>query len=87
MLLAAIFLLISCGRNHEGWVRINQLGYRPGDVKVAVYMGKGSNDLRSFRVVDAVTGKVILEKEGYFKNGSDGTVHRLLQAQFHRGER
>ena len=67
MLLAAIIMLISCGRSHEGWVRINQLGYRPDDVKVAVFMGKGTNDLRSFRVVDAVTGKVILEKKDISK--------------------
>ena len=67
VLLTAVILLISCGRSHEGWVRINQLGYRPGDLKVAVYMGNGTNDLRSFRVVDAITGKVILEKKDISK--------------------
>jgi len=61
---AVIILAASCKGKDEGWIRINQLGYRPGDVKVAVFMGKGSNELQSFRVIDAVTGKLVLEKTG-----------------------
>ncbi len=59
---AVMILSISCKGKSEEQVRINQLGYRPGDVKVAVFMGKDRNDLKSFRLVDAETGRVVLEK-------------------------
>jgi len=64
---AAMILLVSCNRRYEGWVRINQLGYRPDDVKVAVFLGLGGTDLKSFRIIDAATGKVILEKDDAVK--------------------
>jgi endoglucanase len=48
----------------EEWIRINQLGYRTGDIKVAVFLSKESKNLKSFKVVDAYTGKV----EMRFKN-------------------
>lgn len=82
MILAAVILLISCRRSREGWVRINQLGYRPGDVKVAVYMGKGESDLRSFRVVDAATGKVILEKKDISKTDPMEPFTRCYRLNF-----
>lgn len=63
----ALTILVSCSGHNEGWIRINQLGYRPGDVKVAVFMGKGGNDLRSFRVINTVDGKVVLEKKDLIK--------------------
>lgn len=65
---AAMILLISCNSKDEGWVRINQLGYRPGDVKVAVFMGKGPDDLRSFRVINSATGKVVVEKKDILRS-------------------
>ncbi|MBN2612952.1 MAG: cellulase, partial [Bacteroidales bacterium] len=64
---AAMILLISCNGRNEGWVRINQLGYRPDDVKVAVFMGLGGTDPKSFRIIDASTGKVIVEKDDAVK--------------------
>ncbi len=65
--LTALILFISCGGKNEGWVRINQLGYRPDDVKVAVFIGLGGIDLKSFRIIDASTGRVILEKNDAVK--------------------
>ena len=50
---------ISCNHEQSDWIRINQLGYRPGDVKVAVYLSKEPVNLKSFRIIDAVTGKVV----------------------------
>lgn len=64
---AAMILIVSCNGRYEGWVRINQLGYRPDDVKVAVFLGLGGTDLKSFRIIDAATGKVILEKDDAVK--------------------
>ncbi|MFZ0283198.1 MAG: glycoside hydrolase family 9 protein [Bacteroidales bacterium] len=55
-------LTLSCRKENNCWVRINQLGYRSDDIKVAVFISAKSVNLKSFRLVDATTGKCILEK-------------------------
>jgi endoglucanase len=39
------------------WIRINQLGYTPGGVKVAVWCSKENADLTTFELIDSATGK------------------------------
>jgi endoglucanase len=55
-------LLLSCQKNNDEWIRINQLGYRKNDTKVAVFIALGNKDLKSFRLIDAATGKIAFEK-------------------------
>jgi peptidoglycan/xylan/chitin deacetylase (PgdA/CDA1 family) len=55
------FLLISCNnQKKDAWIRINQLGYRTNDIKVAVFMSKEDINLESFQVIDVTTGEVAL---------------------------
>lgn len=56
--LITLFLLqMGCKRQGQ-YVRVNQIGYRPGDIKVAVFLSKKPVSIRSFNLVDASTGKV-----------------------------
>jgi len=41
------------------WIRINQLGYQPGGVKVAVWCSQTKTALSAFRLMDARTGKEV----------------------------
>ncbi|HVF82061.1 MAG TPA: glycoside hydrolase family 9 protein [Flavisolibacter sp.] len=41
------------------WIRINQLGYKPNSVKVAVWCAKEAASIQAFQVVDATTNKVV----------------------------
>jgi endoglucanase len=43
------------------WIRINQLGYTPAGIKVAVWGSKSSGQLRRFELVDAETNKVVFK--------------------------
>ena len=43
------------------WVRINQVGYLPTDVKVAVYISLDSGNVGRFELRDALTGKVVFK--------------------------
>jgi hypothetical protein len=63
LLFSTSLLLLSCLKKNDEWIRINQLGYRTNDPKVAVFIALGNKDLKSFRLVDAVSEKVILEKK------------------------
>ena len=60
-LLAAV---ISFGAQAGEWVRVNQLGYLPDDIKVAVYLNSeavasANAQENMFQLVDAVNGKVV----------------------------
>jgi endoglucanase len=44
----------------SSWIRINQLGYTPGGVKVAVWCSKESRTIGSFQLIDAATKKVVM---------------------------
>jgi endoglucanase len=56
-------LTISCTRETDKWIRINQLGYRTNDIKVAVFLSKKNLSLGSYKVIDVYTGKTILTFE------------------------
>lgn len=43
----------------QQWIRVNQLGYLPNDMKVAVWVSKEHKKPQSFRIVNKITGKVV----------------------------
>ena len=45
----------------QSWIRINQLGYLPESVKVAVFISAESVALKDFSIHDAVTDKIVLK--------------------------
>ena len=66
--LAAVFLGIFCiaflsftskKPIEDAWIRINQLGYKPGGVKVAVWGSKSQTTISNFQLVDASSGEVV----------------------------
>ena len=56
---AAVTVLLAVlpvlGARADSWIRINQLGYLPGSVKVAVYISQDPGAEKSFTVYDALT--------------------------------
>ena len=59
--IAVIFLFSFTHKQEEtrSWIRINQLGYQPGNVKVAVWCSKDSSQIKTFQLIDAVTKKFV----------------------------
>ena len=43
----------------NGWIRINQLGYLPQSVKVAVLMNEEDVRLTDYRIVNYFTGETV----------------------------
>ena len=56
--LVASFTVIA-GDTTDSWIRINQLGYQPSGVKVAVWCSKQKDQLTDFQVVNANSHKVV----------------------------
>jgi len=42
----------------QSWIRINQLGYTPDGVKVAVWCSKGRTEISNWQLIDAKTKKI-----------------------------
>ena len=59
LIIWSLISTVSYSGEPEEWIRINQLGYRNTDVKVAVFLSRKSLDLKSFKVIDAGSGKVV----------------------------
>jgi hypothetical protein len=60
IILPFFVLLFSCNHEKKSWIRINQLGYRPFDIKTAVYISKKDEKLNEFRVVESRTGRIAM---------------------------
>ncbi len=54
----------------QSWIRINQLGYLPASVKVAVYISQEPGAGASFTVCDALTDKPVFKGNATLYDGS-----------------
>ena len=50
-----VFTMFQLMVHADEWIRINQLGYLPQSIKVAVFMSEDVNPLSQFQLVDAYT--------------------------------
>jgi len=85
-LFALIVLLLGFNASHgysaepEAWIRINQLGYRPGSSKVAIWCSMREENINAFQLVEAKTNKVVFNGKagkGYGKYGPFAQTYRL----------
>lgn len=64
----------------SSWIRVNQLGYLPGDVKTAVFAAKEVAEISSFDVFSAFSGERVLHSrdvEPYGAYGAFASTYRL----------
>src|SRR5215203_4601567 len=56
---AFIILFFSSDKQvNTSWIRINLLGYKPTNVKVAVWCSKENKPVKTFQIIDALTKKI-----------------------------
>ncbi len=85
LVLAFVVLLTShysLAQNSKAWIRINQLGYVPGGVKVAVYASKNQDNVANFELIDAATGKAVLTKASGKNFGAYGPFTSSYRLDF-----
>jgi endoglucanase len=84
-LLIIFFLLSFSGKKNDSsfsWIRINQLGYTPGGVKVAVWCSKDSQQLKTFQLVDAATKKFVFSSGTGKMFGAYGPFKQTYRLNF-----
>ncbi len=70
LIFCSLVCILSCRSEVNEWIRINQLGYRNDDIKIAVFLSDNTTDLKSFRIIDAKSGKTVMTIDKVISAGS-----------------
>ena len=83
LFLSAAFLVCSTlVAKADQWIRINQLGYLPQSIKVAVFISEEPAQITDFEVVDAATGKTVKKLQSVKSTGKYGTMNSTYRLNF-----
>jgi endoglucanase len=66
----ALLIIVLLPAGAQSWIRINQLGYLPNTVKVAVYISQNPGTGPGFTVHDALTDRVVYKGKTVIYDGS-----------------
>ncbi len=64
------------------WIRINQLGYTPSGIKVAIWCSKEKNQLSEFELVDAASQKTVYKRAAGKAFGAYGPFAETYRLDF-----
>lgn len=84
-LLLFVIALVSSFQNKQdesAWIRINQLGYTPQGVKVAVWCSNGQLTMGNWQLVDSKTGKVVFAGKKSNPFGAYGPFTQTYRLDF-----
>ena len=68
--------------NPKEWIRINQLGYTPEGIKVAVWCSKDDAEISSFELIDSATKKVVFTQKAGKSFGAYGPFTNTYRLNF-----
>ena len=79
-----IFIFLATGQNPNtrSWIRINQLGYLPGGVKVAVLGSKENFECSEFSVIDYNSDSLVWKSERITSHGPFGPFKVTYRLDF-----
>jgi hypothetical protein len=81
LLLLAVFFL-SAQRDETAYIRINQLGYLPSGLKIAVWGNLENSSISSFQLIDSATGKTVYTASAGKAFGSYGPFQQSYRLDF-----
>ena len=82
LLTAAVLLVTAIGLRADQWIRINQLGYLPHSIKVAVFISEEVSQIKKFEIVDAQTNKTVKVFDNVKQTGQFGTMNTTCRLNF-----
>ena len=66
----------------QSWIRINLLGYQPGDTKAAVWCSKGGQPVTNFEVIETSTGRSVFKGSAGKPFGAWGPFTQTFRLDF-----
>ena len=82
LLVLAVLLMVHIAVHADEWIRINQMGYLPQSIKVAVFMSEEGTQLSQFQLVDAYTEKVVRTFHHLKETGILGNMKSTYRLNF-----
>ena len=83
----SILLTATRKADEQAWIRINLLGYKPANSKVAIWCSKDDKSIQNFQLVDVQTKKIVFTSSAGKPFGAYGPftqTHRLNFSKFTR---
>jgi endoglucanase len=66
----------------KAWIRINQLGYKPGNIKVAVWCSKTRQSLKTFQLIQAENNRIVFTGDAGNPFGNYGPFTETYRLNF-----
>jgi len=87
LVLMAGVMVVSCRQQalndrNDAWVRVNQVGYLPRDLKIAVFLAEAAGSNPMFQVRDAQTNRVVFKGRGLLSNAERWGMKQALRLDF-----
>ncbi|MCR6719342.1 MAG: glycoside hydrolase family 9 protein [Chitinophagaceae bacterium] len=82
LILLAFLMLSTVANAQQKWIRINQLGYLPDGVKVAVWCSKSNDSLRNWQLIDASTKRIVTSGKPGRAFGKYGPFQQTYRINF-----
>lgn len=82
LMILFVALLPIISYSQQSWIRINQLGYLPKGIKVAVWGGKSAAVPADFQLIDSASGKTVFKASTGKNFGSYGPFANTLRLNF-----
>lgn len=80
-------LLTGLYLNAQAWIRINQLGYLPHSVKVAVFISAENTGAAEFQLCEAISGKVVFSGAAVAFSGENWGMKSAARFNFSKFEK
>src|ERR1700750_3085111 len=81
-ILIALFSFYKKNEEAGSWIRINQLGYTPQVIKVAVWCSKDEIAITSFSLIDSATNKIVFTNNTGKNFGAYGPFKNTYRLNF-----
>ena len=82
LMVLLVLSMVQLVAHADEWIRINQLGYLPQSIKVAVFMSEEGSQLAQFQLVDAYTEKVVCTFDQVRESGGIGQMKSTYRLNF-----
>lgn len=82
LLILCLAFLTTVKAEGDAWIRINQLGYTPAGIKVAVWVSKSEQKIGSFQVVNAEANKTVYSGKAGKAYGKYGSFMQSFRLDF-----
>ena len=81
-LISLFFITKKSENTLPSWIRINQLGYTPNGIKLAVWCSKENKSIQYFQLIDSANNKIVFQEKAGKPFGAYGPFEQTYRFNF-----